>query len=96
MNILDSIVVEESIRDAKLNGAVEKARTQIMKLNGWGSSKPANELDDDVTEYDPEAGYTVQSRDVVTGTFDEGVKVHNPSTFRLEPAKDGSSDSPFA
>lgn len=100
MNILDTLAVEEAVRDGKANNAIEKARTQILVLykrkmnrtgNNYGTYEP-----DDVTEYSPDEGYQVTDRDRVTGEFKEGVKVHNPSTFRLEPAADGSTDSPFA
>lgn len=92
MNIFESLAVEEAIRDGKAEGAIEKVRTRILKVSRTIDTPET----DDLTETDPLAGWVVSDRQKVTGTFSEGVKVHNPSTFRLEPASDGSNDSPFA
>lgn len=97
MNILESVLVEEAIRDGKAQQAIEKVRTQIAKMNGRHVRKrPGSDNEfDDVTETNPDEGWTVTDRDAVTGEWHEGLKVHDPSTFRLEPAADGSDLSPF-
>lgn len=99
MNVLESILVEEAIRDGKANQAIEKVRTQIVKINGHqmkARRSDESDSDDPGTWSNPDGGYDIVDRETVTGEFHEGVKVHNPSTFRLEPAADGSTDSPFA
>jgi hypothetical protein len=99
MNILETLAVEEAIRDGKANGAIEKVRTQIMSLNGAHVrkfGKNGEYEDEDVVETNPDEGWTVTDRNAVTGEFTEGLKVHNSGSFRLPPPVDGSDDSPFA
>lgn len=92
-NVIDSIIVDDAVRDGHSNGGIEKARTQILSIYGRKTTKPAGELD-----FDAEDAFFNYKPPPQDGEFHEGLKITDPSKFKLEPAFGDVDDgiSPFA
>lgn len=88
LNVIDSIIVEDAIRNGQVEGSVEKARTQIVSIY----SKDPQQIRTAEDEF-----FTPESSGQ-TGDWHEGLKVNNAQTFRMEKPMGDVDDgiSPFA
>lgn len=86
--MIDSIIVEDAIRNGQVEGSVEKARTQILSVYAQDPQQIRTAEDE---FFNPEPSGQ-------TGDWHEGLKVHNSGNFRLEKPMGDVDDgiSPFA